>query len=236
LKKKDWLQLNKVQPIADYCGKIFTVIDYISLLVHIIIPKCTKSIIVNQDQIVSLTYQQIIEENGFIFVDFQNNLQQTTQLFISPDVSLLKMLEILVEDNIIMISFNGIVNNEGNFHPLQYKTKNEKKQNSNNNNNNDDDINLSEYVGKNNLPSSSLALSSSLSLPVSSSSFSLLSLPPSSSLSLFSSLPPINIKQNNELTKFIKTLVPDQSSRSQLLSIENNNKRSIITKNKTNKI
>jgi hypothetical protein len=101
---------------------------------------------------------------------------------------------------------------------LQCKTDEEKKQNFNNNNNND--INLSEYVGKYNLSS----FYSLLSLPP--------SLPPSSTLSLFSSLPPINIKQNNELTEFIKTLVFDQSSRSQLSSIENNNKRNIITKTK----
>jgi hypothetical protein len=49
-------------------------------------------------------------------------------------------------------------------------------------------------------------------------------------LSLFSSPPPLNIKQNNELTEFIKTLLPNYSSRSQLSSIENDNKRNIITK------
>jgi hypothetical protein len=59
---------------------IIIVIDYISLLIHIIVPKCTKSIIVNQEQLISLTYQQIIEENGYIFDDFQYNLQQSRQL------------------------------------------------------------------------------------------------------------------------------------------------------------
>jgi hypothetical protein len=136
------------------------------------------------------------------------------------------MLEILVKDNVIMISFNGIINNEGNFHALQCKTEEERKQNSNNNNNNND-INLSEYVGKNNLSSLSFSLLSlQPSLPPSLQQ----SLPQSSSLFLFSSPPPINIKQNNEFTEFIKTLVFDQSSRSQLSSIENNNKRNIITK------
>jgi hypothetical protein len=37
------------------------------------------------------------------------------------------MLKTLVEDNVIMISFNGIVNNEGNFHALQFKRKKERK-------------------------------------------------------------------------------------------------------------
>jgi hypothetical protein len=124
IEENDWLELNEIQSIAEYCGKIIIVIDYISLLIHIIIPKCIKSIIVNQDQLISLTYQQIIEKNGYIFDDFQDRLKQCTNYIFSPNGNnILEILETLLKNpKCSVISFTGIVNNKGHFHALQYKT------------------------------------------------------------------------------------------------------------------
>jgi hypothetical protein len=104
IEENDWLQLNEIQPIADYCGKIFIVIGYISLLIHIFFPEFIKSIIVNQDQIVSLTYQQIIEENGYLFDDFKDRLKQCSNYIFSPNGNILEILETLLKNiNIIVI-------------------------------------------------------------------------------------------------------------------------------------
>jgi hypothetical protein len=153
IEENDWLQLNEIQPIANCCGKIIIIINYISLLIHIIIPKCTKNIIINQNQLISFNYQEIIKTNEYLFDDFQKKLKQTTNYLFPPNGNIFQILEILLKNiNIVLILFTGIVNNKSHFHALQYKTEEERKQNSNYNN--EIDINLSEYVGENNFLSS----------------------------------------------------------------------------------
>jgi hypothetical protein len=55
IKENDWLQLNLIQPLADYFNQLKIVIDYPCPLVHIIVSGFIDNIKVNQDQLASLT-------------------------------------------------------------------------------------------------------------------------------------------------------------------------------------
>jgi hypothetical protein len=71
IEKNDWLQVNLIQLLAYNYEQIIIAINYTSPLIQIIVPRFVCSIISDQDQLVSLTYQEIIERRGYIFEDFQ---------------------------------------------------------------------------------------------------------------------------------------------------------------------
>jgi hypothetical protein len=156
IEENDWFQLNLIQHLTDNYNKIIIEIDYPSPLNHIIVVGFVYSITVNQNQLVSLTCKQVIEMRRCIFKDFQAVLQQNMKYLFLPDVNILSMLESLVtNDDNIVVSFYRIANDAGHFHALQPKTK--KRETIHNNN---VDINISDYLGENNLSSSTLLSSS----------------------------------------------------------------------------
>jgi hypothetical protein len=79
IEENDWLQLNLIQPLADYFNQLIIVIDYASPLVYLTVPGFVDSILIDQDELASLTCREIVENRGYIFDDFQRVFQQNTK-------------------------------------------------------------------------------------------------------------------------------------------------------------